>query len=66
MDFNNNNFFNPNMNPYFTLTSFDSDNSDPAMYNMNQPYMPNWDYPTQYVPHSQYYEQDWNNNYHSS
>jgi len=54
MDFNNNNFFNPNMNPYFTLTSFNLDNSDPAMYNMNQQYMPNWDYPTQYVPHSQY------------
>ena len=28
------------MNPYFTPTSFDSDNFDPAMYNMNQPYMP--------------------------
>jgi len=38
MDFSNNNFFNHNMNPYFTPTSFDSDNSDPAMYNMNQPY----------------------------
>ena len=59
MYFNNNNFFNPNMNPYFTPTLFDSDNSDPAMYNMNQPYMPNWNYSTQYVPQSQYYEQDW-------
>jgi len=38
MDFNNNNSFNYNMNPYFTPTSFDSDNSNPAMYNMNQPY----------------------------
>ena len=36
MNFNNNNFFNHNMNPYFTPTSFDSDNSNPAMYNMNQ------------------------------
>ena len=34
MDFNNNNSFNPNMNPNFTPTSFDSDNSDPAMCNM--------------------------------
>ena len=50
MDFNNNNFFNPNMNPYFTPIS-DPDNSDPAMYNMNQPYMPSWDYPTQYDPY---------------
>ena len=40
--------------------------SDPAMYNMNQSYIPNWDYPTQYMPQSQYYEQDWNNHYHSS
>jgi len=54
------------MNPYFTLISFDLDNSDPAMYNMNQPYMPNWDYPTEYVSQSRYYEQDWNNYYHSS
>ena len=45
MDFDNNNFFNLNMNPYFILTSFDSDNSNPAIYNMNQPYMPGWDYP---------------------
>ena len=35
MDFNNNNFFNPNMKPYFTPTSFDSDNFKSAMYNMN-------------------------------
>ena len=38
------------IHPYFIPTSFDSDNSDPAMYNMNQPYMSNWDYPPQYVP----------------
>ena len=42
MDFNNNNSFNHNMNLYFTPTSFDSDNSDPAMYNMNQQFMPSW------------------------
>ena len=35
MDFNNNNLFNHNMNSYFTPISFDSDNSDPAMYNIN-------------------------------
>jgi len=46
MDFNNNNSFNHNMNPYFTPTSYDSDNSNPVMYNMDQPYMPSWDYPT--------------------
>ena len=56
MDFNNNNCFNPNMNPYFTLTSFDSDNSNSAMYNMNQQYMPSWDYPTQYDPFPQPYD----------
>ena len=52
MDFNNNNSFNYNMNPYFTPTSLDSDNSDLAMYNMNQSYMLNWNYPTQYVAQS--------------
>ena len=51
MDFNNNNSFNYNMNPYSTPTSFDADNSDPAMYNMNQLYMPSWDYPNQYDPY---------------
>ena len=40
MDFNNNNSFNHDINSYFTPTSFDSDNSDPAMYNINQTYMP--------------------------
>ena len=48
MDFNNNNSFNPNMNPYFTPTSFNSENFNLDIYNMNQPYMPNWDYLTQY------------------
>ena len=59
MDFNNNNFFNPNMNSYFTPTSFDSDNSDPAIYNMNEPYMPSWDYLTQY-------DYNFQNDFHSS
>ena len=64
MDFNkkNSNF---NMNPYFTPISFDSDNSNLTMYNMNQPYMPSWDYPTQYDP-SPIYNQDFQNNFYSS
>jgi len=66
MNFNNNNFFNPNMNPYFSLTSFDSDNSNLAMYNMDQSYRPDWDYPTQYDPYPQFYDQDFQNNFHSS
>jgi len=51
MEFNNNNSFNPNMNPYFTLTLFDSDNFNPAFYNMNQANIPGWTYPNQYNPH---------------
>ena len=66
MDFNNNNSFNYNMNPYFTPTSFDSDNSDPAMYNMNQSYMPGWDYPNQYDPYPQSYDHNFQNNFNSS
>ena len=66
MDFNNDNSFNPNMNPYFTLTLFDSDNSNLAMNNMNQQYMPSWDYPTQYDPYLQSYNQDFQNNFDSS
>ena len=65
MDFNNNSF-NPNMNPYFIPISFDSDNSDPAMYNMNQPYMSDWDYLTQYDPYPQSYNYNFQNNFHSS
>ena len=54
------------MNPYFTPTSFDSDNSDPAMYNMNQPFMPSWDYPNQYDPYPQPYDHNFQNNFYSS
>ena len=28
--------------------------------------MSDWSHPNQYVPQSQYYEQDWNNYHHSS
>ena len=66
MDFNNNNSFNHDINSYFTLTSFDSDNSNPAIYNMNQPYMPSWDYPTQYDPYPQSYDYNLQNNFNSS
>ena len=55
MDFNHNNFFNPNMNPYLTPTPFDSDNSNPSFYNMNQPNTPGWTYPNQYNPYPQSY-----------
>ena len=65
MDFNNNSF-NSNMNPYFTPTSFDSDNFNPDMYNMNQSYRPNWVYPTQYDPYSQSYDYNFQNNFHFS
>ena len=50
MDFNNNNFFNPNMNPYFFPTSIESDNSNLAMDNMDQSYSLDWVYPTQHDP----------------
>jgi len=50
MEFNNNNSFNPNMNPYFTPTPFDSDNFNLTFYNMNQPNTPGWTYLNQYNP----------------
>jgi len=56
----NNNFFNFNGNPCYTPTSF-SDVTNPTYYNFNQPNVPNWSYPNQYMPQSQYYKQDWNN-----
>ena len=39
----NQNFFSQT-NSFFTPTIFDSYNSNPAIYNMNQPYRPDWDY----------------------
>ena len=50
------------MNQYFTSTSFDSDNSDPAMYNINQLYMPGWDYSNQYDLYPQPYDHNFQNN----
>ena len=38
----------------------------PAYYNFNQLSMLDWSYPNQYMPQSQYYEQDWNNHHYSS
>ena len=55
----NNNFSNFNGNLYYTPTSVDSDITNPAFYNSNQLSMPDWSYPNQYMPYSQYYEQDW-------
>ena len=66
MNFNNNNSFNHNMNLYFTPISFDSDNSNPIMYNMNQPFMPSWDYPNQYDPYPQTYDYNFQTNFNSS
>ena len=37
----------------------------PIYHNFNQSSMPNWSYSNQYMPQSQYYEQDWNNHDHS-
>ena len=50
----NNNFYNFNGNPYYTPTSFDSDITNPAYHNFNQPSVPDWIYPNQYMPQSQY------------
>ena len=36
------------------------------MYNMNQPYMSNWDYPTQYDPYPQHNDYNFQNNFNSS
>jgi len=61
----NNNFSNFNGNPSYTLISF-SDITNPVYHNFKQPSVPDWSYPNQYVPQSQYYEQDWNNHHYSS
>ena len=54
------------MNPDFIPTSFDSDSSNSAMYNINQPYMPGWDYPNQYDPYLKSYDHNFQNNFNSS
>ena len=46
MDYNYN-YSNAYGDPYFTQTSFDSDTTNPAYYNFNQPSMPDWSYPNQ-------------------
>ena len=33
---------------------------------MNQPYIPDWNYPIQYNPYPQYYNQDFQNNFYTS
>ena len=48
-----------NLNPYFNPTSFNSDITNLALHNSNQPSMPDWSYPNQYMSQSQYYEQEW-------
>ena len=53
----NNNFSNLNGNPRYTLTFF-LDITNPAYYNYNQPSVSDWSYLNQYMPQSQYYEQD--------
>ena len=65
MDYNYN-YSDYNSNPYFTPTSFSSDITNPALHNSNQPSMPDWSYPNQNMPQSQYYEQEWDNHHHSS
>jgi len=57
MDYNYNYSY-ANSDPYFTPTSFDSDITNPAYHNFNQPSMSDWSYLNQYMPQSQYYEQD--------
>ena len=66
MEFNNNNSFNPNMNPYFTQAPFVSDNFNPVFYNMNQPNTPGWTYPNQYNPYLQSFDYNFQNNFNYS
>ena len=65
MDYNYN-YSNTYSDPYFTLTSFDSDITNPVFHNFNQPSMPDWFYPNQYMPQYQYYEKERDNHHHSS
>ena len=57
MDYNHNYSY-AYSDPYFTSTSFNSDITNSAYYNLNQASVPDWSYPNQYMPQSQYYEQD--------
>ena len=54
------------MNPYFTPTPYDSDNSNPAFYNMHQPNTPGWPYPNQYDPYPPSNNYNFHNNFNSS
>jgi len=65
MDYNYN-YSNAYSDPYFTSTSFDEDITNPVYHNFNQPSMSDWSYLNQYMPQSQYYEQDWNIHHYSS
>ena len=65
MDFNNNSV-NPNMNPYFISTSFDSNNSYPVLNNMSQPNNLDLIYSTQYNPYHLSDDQHFQNNFNSS
>jgi len=46
----NYNYSNAYSDPYFKLTSFDSDITNPAYYNINQLSMSDWFYSNQYIP----------------
>ena len=61
-----NNSVNPNMNPYFISTSFDSNNSYPVLNNMNQPNNLDLIYSTQYNPYHLSDDQHFQNNFNSS
>ena len=51
MDYNYN-YSNAYSDPYFTLTSFDSDITNLTFHNFNQPSMLDWSYLNQYMPQS--------------
>ena len=65
MDYNYN-FFNAYSDSYFSLTSFNSDITNLALHKFNQPSMPDWSYLNQYMPQSQYYEQECDNHHYFS
>ena len=65
MDYNYN-YSNTYSDSYFTPTSFNLDITNLIFHNFNQPSMPDWSYPNQYMPQFKYYEQDRNNHLNSS